>query len=432
MLCRVFFGLLTLGVTLIYRLGEQLPFFVEPLTSLYAVTGFLFLISGLYTFAFRWFKNEKAFGGVQLFGDVVTITALIYFTGLLFSPFLFLYPIVIICSTIILGPRGGYYTAGACCIFFGLLVDFYYFGWIMPPGLSNTPFVENLTWTSCFYRLGNTCLTCFLTAVVSGYIAARERQALGELAIMETQVKRVEKMALIGEMAAGLAHEIKNPLASLSGSIQMLRGEKGWEPHHEKLMRIAVREADRLSDLVTEFLFFARPGVGCPKSILIGGMVDETVALLRQDPKRGGRVDVEISIEDGIVTLMDAGHFRQVLMNLLINAAEAVSDKGGQIQIHARRSRKGRPLLSVRDNGAGIAPEDISQIFDPFYTTKKEGSGLGLSIVHRLLEACGGGVSVRSEPELGTEFLLSLPACDDARDPYASSASVLTGANEIG
>ena len=432
MLCRIFFAILTLGVTLVYRMGEGLPFFVQPLTSLYMVVGILLLASLLYFFAFPWFKKERAFAGVQLFGDVVSITALIYLTGLLFSPFLFLYPIIIICGTLVLGRRGGFVTAGVCCVLLGVLADLFYFGWVMPPGLGGTPFVEKLSWTTVLYRTGNTFLTCILTAVVSGYIAAQERQARGELATMEAQVKRVEKMALIGEMAAGLAHEIKNPLASLSGSIQMLSGEKGWEPHHEKLMGIAVREADRLSDLVTEFLLFARPGTGRPVSISVKAMVEDTVALLRQDPKRGGVLNVEMAVEEGLSTLMDSGHLRQVLMNLLINAAEAAPSGGGFVRINARAGCKGRPLISVKDNGVGISKEVLSQIFDPFFTTKKEGTGLGLSIVHRLLEECGGGVSVRSAKGEGTEFLLSLPGGLEASTALPASASVLTGANEIG
>ncbi|VVS91203.1 two-component system sensor histidine kinase NtrB [Desulfoluna spongiiphila] len=409
MLSRSLFAMLTLGATLVYRAGEHLSFFVEPLTSLYVVAGFVFLVNLLYLGAFRWFKHEEAFGGVQVFGDVLVVSAIAYLTGLLYSPFLFLYPIVIICGTIILGRVGGYLTAGIACIAFGALVDFQYYGFITPPGFEFSPFAEELTGQVVFYRTSVLFLACLVTCLVSGYIAEQEVRARADLAVMEEQVKRVEKMAVIGEMAAGLAHEIKNPLASLSGSIQMLKGETGWEPHHEKLMGIAVRETARLSGLVTEFLLFARPGAGSPVPILVSSVVEETVALLEQDSRHGHHVGVEVLVVEGLTVCMDLGHLRQVLLNLLINATEAVSD-GGSVIVSGYRENRKRVVLSVKDDGAGIDAEIAKHIFDPFFTTKKEGTGLGLSIVHRLLDECGGGIRVMSRPGEGAEFTLSLPS----------------------
>ncbi|WP_300672130.1 ATP-binding protein [Desulfoluna sp.] len=409
MLSRTLFALLTLGATLVYRIGENLSFFVEPLTSLYVVAGFVFLGNLLYLAVFRWFKHDAAFGGVQILGDLLVVSAIAYFTGLLYSPFLFLYPIVIICGTIILGRVGGHFTAAMACIAFGLLVDLQFYGILSPPGFEVTPFVEELTWQNVFYRTSVLFVACMATSLVSGYIADQERRARADLVVMEEQVKRVEKMAVIGEMAAGLAHEIKNPLASLSGSIQMLKGERGWEPHHEKLMGIAVREAARLSGLVTEFLLFARPGSGNPVPIMLSRAVEETVALLEQDPRRGHHVRVETRMMNRLTVFMDVGHLRQVLLNLLINATEAVSEDGTVVLTGYINPPK-KVILSVKDNGQGIAGEDVKHIFDPFFTTKKDGTGLGLSIVHRLLEECGGGIRVKSHPGEGTEFILSLPS----------------------
>lgn len=431
MLCRAFFALITLGATLVYRAGENLSFFVEPLTSLYVVAGFAFLVNLLYLGAFRWFKYEEAFGGVQVFGDVLVVSAIAYLTGLLYSPFLFLYPIVIICGTIIQGRVGGYFTAAVACIAFGILVNLQLYGFVSPPGFAATPFAEQLTGQIVFYRTSVLFLACLATSLVSGYIADQERRARADLAVMEEQVKRVEKLALVGEMAAGLAHEIKNPLASLSGSIQMLKGEKGWEPHQEKLMGIAVREAARLSGLVTEFLLFARPGAGTPVPLALSRAVEETVALLEQDPRRGRHARVEVLVVDGLTVCMDLGHLRQVLFNLLINATEAMPD-GGTVVVSGYRDRRKQVILSVKDDGPGIKKEDARHIFDPFFTTKKDGTGLGLSIVHRLLEEAGGGIRVTSRPGEGTEFIVSLPSAVGAASASSSSAPLLTGTNEIG
>jgi len=409
MLSRALFSMITLGATLVYRAGEHLAFFVEPLTALYVVAGFVFLVNLLYLGVFRWFKYEEAFGGVQVLVDVLVVSVIAYLTGLVYSPFLFLYPIVIICGTIILGRVGGYLTAGISCIAFGFLVDFQYYGFVTPSGFELTFFADELTGQVVFYRTSVLCLACLATSLVSGFIAKQEMRARADLAVMEEQVKRVEKMAVIGEMAAGLAHEIKNPLASLSGSIQMLKGEKGWEPHHEKLMRIAVREAARLSELVTEFLLFARPGAGNPEPILLSRVVEETVALLEQDARPGHHVRVETFVVEGLKVCMDLGHLRQVLLNVLINAKEAVPD-GGSVILSGYRGNGKKVMLSVKDDGEGIEAEVVNHIFDPFFTTKKDGTGLGLSIVHRLLEECGGWIRVISGPGEGAEFILSLPS----------------------
>ena len=420
MLARAMFGFLTLGAVLVYRVGQGLPFFVEPLLSLYAVAGLGFSVNFFFLLAFRWFKYDAPFGGLQLFGDLLVVSAIAYLTGLLYSPFLFLYPIVIICGTILLGRNGGYLIAAFACIAFGLLVDLQFYGVLSPPGFEASPFAQEWDGQTVFYRTSVLFLACLVTALVSGYIADQERRARVDLALLEAQIKRVEKMAIIGEMAAGLAHEIKNPLASLSGSIQMLKGEKGWKPHHEKLMGIAMREATRLSGLVTEFLFFARPGSGSPAALSLGAAVSETVAFLAQDPKQGRQVRVDVSVGDSLVVFMDPGHLRQVLLNLLLNAMESAS-VGGAVSLWGHHDIHGDVVLSVKDDGPGIKDVDMGKIFDPFFTTKKEGTGLGLSIVFRLLEECGGGVQVVSPPGMGAEFVVSFPSCDKALKDSPSS-----------
>ncbi len=408
MLCRSMFVFLMLGAALVYRTAENISYFADPLTSLYEVAGFVFFVNLFYLGIFRWFQYEIAFGGVQIVVDLLIVSAITYFTGLVYSPFLFLYPIVIICGTIYLGRSGGYFIAAMACIAFGFLVDLQFYGVLVPPGFNVSPFVDEWGWQPVFYRTSVMFLACLITALVSGYIAHQERRARADLLMLETQVKRVEKMAIIGEMAAGLAHEIKNPLASLSGSIQMLKGEARWESHHEKLMEIAVREAGRLSSLVTEFLLFARPGAGHPVPIFLAQAVEETVAFLAQDPKMGGQIHVKSVVGASLCVYMDAGHLRQILLNLLLNALEATDPRGTIYLFGYMDSPKG-VMLSVKDGGPGIREADMAQIFDPFFTTKKEGTGLGLSIVFRLLQECGGGVHVTSPPGEGAEFIISLP-----------------------
>jgi len=235
-------------------------------------------------------------------------------------------------------------------------------------------------------------------------------QDLTALKIMEAHIKRVDKLAAVGEMAAGIAHEIKNPLASMTGSIQLLKDQISVTSVTQKLMRIALREADRLNDLTNDFLLFARPNSGKAEAVELGSAVDETLALFEQDAVRHNGVRVVRHLAPDLWTEMDPKHIRQVLWNLLLNAAEAIDGKG-TIEVSANIINDS-VQLAIKDDGCGIPEETQKTVFDPFFTTKTQGTGLGLSIVHRLVESYGGRVDVESEEGRGTTFILHLKRID--------------------
>jgi len=218
-------------------------------------------------------------------------------------------------------------------------------------------------------------------------------------------------MAAVGELAAGLAHEIKNPLASLSGSIQMLRDDVRFEPDHDRLMQIILREADRLSSLVNNFLMYARPPAGKKEAIELDKSLVDTVELFEKDATKNGLIAVTKTIKPGIWVSMDPVHLRQILWNLLLNAAEAIDDQGA-IDIEMYVEKGPYACIKVSDNGCGMTDEQLKSIFAPFFTTKPHGTGLGLSIVHNILEAYGSRLSVESEPARGTTFTLQFKQID--------------------
>ncbi len=220
---------------------------------------------------------------------------------------------------------------------------------------------------------------------------------------MEQHVKRVEKMAAVGEMAAGLAHEIKNPLASITGAIELLRDEIRPDPDHGRLMQIILREADRLSALVGNFLMYARPPSGKAEAMDLEKAVRETAELFGKNGGVDGRVALRIKTQPGIWIDMDAAHLKQVLWNLLINAAEAIASHG-EIRIELSVTKDRQACLRIGDTGSGMPAETLQSIFDPFFTTKPNGTGLGLSIVQRILDAYGCRVDVDSAPDRGTLF----------------------------
>jgi two-component system sensor histidine kinase PilS (NtrC family) len=231
-------------------------------------------------------------------------------------------------------------------------------------------------------------------------------QDLTALKIMEAHIKRVDKLAAVGEMAAGIAHEIKNPLASMTGSVQLLKGEISMTSVTQKLMQIVLREADRLNGLANDFLLFARPSSGKTEAVELSSAIEETLELFEQDAMRQNRVRVVKHLGPDLWTEMDPKHMRQILWNLLLNAAEAI-DGSGSIEVTTKIAED-LVEVAVKDDGCGMPEENLKKIFDPFFTSKAHGTGLGLSIVHRLLESCRGHIDVRSHEGQGTTFIVYL------------------------
>ncbi|MHB8876190.1 MAG: two-component system sensor histidine kinase NtrB [Myxococcaceae bacterium] len=235
-------------------------------------------------------------------------------------------------------------------------------------------------------------------------------QDLTDLRRAEDEMRRVDHLASLGKLSAQLAHEIRNPLASMRGSAQMLAGEARSDDASKRLANILIRESDRLATLVDDFLRFARPG---PPELMhqdLKLLVAETVEMLRADPMAGG-IEIELALED-VQAQVDPAQIRQVLINLLRNAFAAVG-AGGRVVVRVAR-QDGQARIGVWDSAGSIPPSDLTRIFDPFFTTRKNGTGLGLSTAHSIIQAHGGMIHVRSSPSEGTEFVVGLPAQGEA------------------
>jgi two-component system, NtrC family, sensor histidine kinase PilS len=236
-------------------------------------------------------------------------------------------------------------------------------------------------------------------------------QDITRLIEMEDQMRRQERLATVGSLAAGIAHEIRNPLASLSGSIQMLQGELDLKGDHKHLMDIVLRETDRLNTIITEFLDYARPRSSQRERLALAAFVNDTIALFKNSRNFRTGISIRCEVAPQLAVTGDPQRLRQVFWNLLINAAQAISD-GGTIGITAAPGtgdRSDEVIICVSDTGIGIASEHLKNIFDPFFTTKTDGTGLGLAIVYRIIEDLGGSIDVKSEPGKGTIVAIRLP-----------------------
>jgi two-component system sensor histidine kinase PilS (NtrC family) len=236
-------------------------------------------------------------------------------------------------------------------------------------------------------------------------------QDLSELRRAQQQVERTARLAAIGRLAAGVAHEIRNPLAAISGSIQLLRAEAaGASGESGELWAIVTREVDRLDGLVADLLDFARQRPPDRAPLELGATLGEILRVLEGDQKlAGGRVKLDATPELWVEA--DPNQLRQVVWNLLRNAAEATPGDEA-IEVTARAEREGDQSwarLEVRDHGAGIPERDRPRLFEPFFTTKKGGTGLGLATVHRIIEDHKGRLELGNADGGGARATVWLP-----------------------
>ncbi len=400
-LARLVFSCLLLGSTILLHVSGAVPLHPYPLRLLYAAVGGVFVLSAVFSLLIRVFRRIDILAYIQILIDTLIISLLVYITGSSSSVFVFLYLVVVIYTSMILYRRGSFVIAGACTIEFAALAACEYWGALPQIHVAQLDGGFPGAWQVLVYRVLITAGACFSIAFLSSRLSEQARRTRGELMAMEAHCRRVEKMAAVGEMGAGLAHEIKNPLASITGAIQMLREEVAYDPGTDKLMQITLREADRLSTLVNNFLLFARPPKGKREPVAMDNVIAEMIALFRQSDCCRERIHVGHRGEVGLWTEMDLDHFKQVLWNLLVNAAEAIQEEG-TIEVEHRSSPNGSVLVRISDTGCGMAPENLDLAFDPFFTTKPKGTGLGLSIVHRIVESYQGSLDLHSRPGEGT------------------------------
>ncbi len=225
---------------------------------------------------------------------------------------------------------------------------------------------------------------------------------------LEEQVQRADRLATLGELMAGVAHEIRNPLTSIKGFLQYFQGADVLIAR-ETYIPLMLREVDRMNRIIDALLFFSRPCETLHSSVRLADLLQETLVLVRN--QAGGKaIDFSLSIPENLPRLtLDVEQFKQVFLNLLINSMQAMSGKG-TIRISARRLPKQKAVeLCFADTGPGIPPDKREDIFDPFYTTKQTGTGLGLAVAHRIITAQGGSIEALDAPGGGALMRLVIP-----------------------
>ncbi len=246
----------------------------------------------------------------------------------------------------------------------------------------------------------------------SGHVTGRviHFQDLTDLRQMEQAVARAERLAGIGRLAANIAHEIRNPLASISGSVEVLKRLSGADAETCNLVDIAVREVDRVNALISNLLDYARPRTEDRQRLDLGEMVAEIAKIFEQE-RRTKEVHLQLHAQPGVWVEAASGQMQQVLWNLLRNAVDAMPE-GGTIYLSTakKNTTHTEAILMVRDTGVGIARQDLDHIFEPFFSKKVGGTGLGLATTARIVEDHGGTIDVLSQVGKGTTFTIRMPA----------------------
>lgn len=234
------------------------------------------------------------------------------------------------------------------------------------------------------------------------------QKTTADLRKTEAQLIRSEKLAALGQLAAGIAHEIRNPLTSINILIHSLRERLPSENSQQEDLKVIEEEIHRMNEIVDQFLRFAKPAPPFFEKTDVLSIVEETLQLLRLQAEKQ-RIAVEREFQTLPMILIDPEQMKQAMLNLLLNAIQAMPE-GGLLTLKGRNSEDGQWIhLSIQDSGMGISGEDIDKLFDPFFSTKEGGVGLGLSITHRIIDQHHGKIEVESSPGMGTLFTVWLP-----------------------
>lgn len=234
-------------------------------------------------------------------------------------------------------------------------------------------------------------------------------QDLTEIRSMEESARRRDRLAAVGRVAAGLAHEIRNPLGAMRGAIQVLRPQMEADESRKSLMDIIIGESDRLNRIITNFLSYARPQTGNFTKIDLKEAINDTVTLLKHGPEITAKHIFEVNVPDSLVEISgDVTQLKQMFWNLSRNALQAMPE-GGSLKVSLQQLPNARVRLVFADDGCGMPPEQVEQLFEPFSKSTTGGTGLGLSIVYQIVRDHGGTINVRSRQGGGTTITIELP-----------------------
>ncbi len=375
-------------------------------TLFYYLIIFTYFLSVVYILLYHWGKHQTFQVCLQIFFDLLLITAFVYFSGGLKGSFYFLYVFEIIAASIVLSNRAAYLTAALSGVFFGVLVNgmhlglISYFGYDQPSELSPGPVVNNIVISWSVF---------FLVAFLMNYMTEGLRRTAEKLRLAERELDIKKRLAIAGEFSAHLAHEIRNPLAAISGSVQVLREGMVMDTEQKDLMDNIVEQSKRVSHSIEQFLSLVSPGKHTFSDIDLASVVDETLMLLEGSGELDGKFQVDGNYRTSDVSYYgNVNQFKQMFWNLIRDAVRAMPD-GGTIIIHFEQHRKNGIELRISDSGNGMDVEERKTLLEPNQTGLESDRGIGMAVIRRIVDDYNGRIEVLSESQRGTQVVITLP-----------------------
>jgi two-component system, NtrC family, sensor histidine kinase PilS len=505
---------------------------ILPINYVYLTAGVTYILTLLYIAVAKLVRSRAINLAIQVGGDLVIETFLVYFTGGLDSPFSFLYLVSIITASMLLYRRGGLLAASGAVILYGGLGDLMYYGLLRQPAQS---WFVPTPWTSSrlYLNMATNFAGFYATALLTSYLSEKLQRTFEELDVnrhslaelralnqnvvesipsglvtlspsghvtfanpaaeqilrrdardligchiselgffseadwrvvhesmgtapvmrmekddfhvgddlqtlgwavtplnslegvasgytlifqdltdmkkLEAELRLKDRMAAVGELSAGIAHEIRNPLAAIAGSVQVLRKSEALTAQEQRLMSIILRESERLNKSIADFLRFVKPQEKRPAEFDIAASLSETLDLLANSAELSPEHQIERQIAPPSYTIVgDGDQIRQVFWNIARNAVQAMP-RGGRLRV-ATEVADGAYNITFADSGRGMSDSDQRRLFQPFRTNFPTGTGLGMAISYRIVQEHGGRIDVRSREGSGTMITVSLPA----------------------
>lgn len=365
-----------------------------------------FALAAVYAAVLRSGRAFERLADVQLVLDQLTWTAVAYLTGGASSGATSFYGLSCLVGAGLTGMRGAGVAGVSGWAFYGALVIALQRGWLRPPPDQHASLYA-LSWDEASFYLLVNFLVLVVVSLLAGTLAERLRWTGGELVLATERADKAESMAALGRLAAGLAHEIRNPLGSIAGSIQLLRTAEGLGDEDRRLCDIVQREANRLNDLVTDMMDLSKPRKPTLAPVDVAALAREVVELAAKSGRSASDVHVTYEGLDSATLQGDGAQLKQLVWNLVRNAVQA-SSAGEVVRVEVVCGSHGSLELRVVDRGVGIDVLGQRRLFDAFFTTRSQGTGVGLAVVKRIADEHGFAITVESGEGRGAVFCVEL------------------------
>lgn len=368
-----------------------------------------FAVAGALAVLLRKGRGLEGIAHTQLVFDQLTWTVFVYLTGGVGSAATPFYGLTCLAGAIATGVVGAWIAAGAAFVWYSGLATLAATGKLDGPKDQDPSFFTRSP-DDILYHFGVNALGIVVITLLGGYLAERLRLTGGKLAQAEQRARLAERLAVLGGLASGLAHEIRNPLGSIGGSVRLLAANPQLNSEDRQLCEIIQRETARLNDLVSDMLDLSKARAAVLTAVDVGVVVNDVVTLASCSGRAVSDVRVRYSAPSArVIVRADPAQLRQLVWNLVRNAVQA-STAGDEVRVSVQGIAGARAKLCVEDDGVGIEPAVIPKLFDPFYTTRSYGSGIGLAVVRRIADEHGFSIEVTSRTDHGATFVVDLGA----------------------